>query len=136
MREEVDEGELKLYSFVMLKSLYATYMFVENIKESSSWYSTVLNIPLEIDDENFALLRIGDNELCFHQADSKSPLSTGGSVSYWRVDDLKIAIEHFKSHGGIVYRGPIEIPENNDGICQIKDPFGNVFGMQGHFQND
>lgn len=119
---------------MILNKLHATYLFVENIRESSSWYSKVLDTQLEIDDDNFGLIRIGDNELCFHQADSKSPVSTGGCVGYWHVDNLMEVANAFVEHGGTIYRGPIEIPENDEGICQIKDPFGNVVGFQGKYR--
>ena len=117
----------------LLRKIDSIYLFVEKIKESSHWYSKVLKMPLEIDDDNFALIRIGECELCFHLADSKSPCTTGGSVGYWRVENLIEAAERFKVEGGIVYRGPIKIPGTTVGICQIKDPFGNAIGLQGHY---
>jgi len=119
---------------MILNKLHATYLFVENVRESSSWYSKVLDTQLEIDDDNFGLIRIGDNELCFHQADEKSPVSTGGCVGYWHVDKLIEVANVFVEHGGTIYRGPIEIPGNDEGICQIKDPFGNVIGLQGKYR--
>ena len=33
--------------------------------------------------------------MCFHQADDKSPVSTGGSVAYWLVEDLTEALDLF-----------------------------------------
>ena len=118
---------------MILNKLHATYLFVESVKESSTWYSKVLDSQLEIDDENFGLIRIGENELCFHRADAKSPVSTGGSVAYWHVENLLEVVNVFVENGGIIYRGPIEIPENDEGICQVKDPFGNVIGLHGKY---
>ena len=119
---------------MILNKLHATYLFVENVRESSLWYSKVLNTQLGIDDDNFSLIKIGDNELCFHQTDEKSPVSTGGCVGYWHVDNLLEVANTFVENGGTIYRGPIEIPENDEGICQIKDPFGNVIGLQGKYK--
>lgn len=110
-------------------------MFVHNVKKSSTWYSKVLNTPLTIDTDKFGLIKIGPNELCFHLADDKSPVSTGGSVAYWSVENLKETLNLFIKHGGSLYRGPIEIPETNKGICQIKDPFGNVISLRGKYIN-
>ena len=95
-----------------------------------------MDIPLAIDDDNFGLIKIGENELCFHLADDKSPVTTGGSVSYWHVNDLLDVVDLFVENGGVIYRGPIEIPENDEGICQIKDPFGNVIGIQGKYRKN
>lgn len=119
---------------MILNKLHAIYLFVDDVRKSSSWYSKVLDISLDIDENNFGLIKLGNNELCFHQEDLKSPVSTGGCVGYWHVDDLKEAMNLFVEHGGIIYRGPIEIPENDEGICQIKDPFGNVIGLQGKYR--
>jgi predicted enzyme related to lactoylglutathione lyase len=119
---------------MIFKKLHAIYFFVDDVKASSSWYGKVLGIPPDIDDENFGLFRIGIFELCFHKADKKSPVSTGGCVGYWQVDYLNEAIHLFVVHGGMIYRGPIEIPGEHEGICQIKDPFGNVIGLQGKFK--
>ena len=118
-----------------LDKLHTVYLFVHDVKKSSSWYSKVLNIPLTIDEEIFGLLKIGPNEMCFHQADGKSPVSTGGSVAYWSVKSLKGAMDLFVKHGASLYRGSIEIPESNEGICQMKDPFGNVIGLRGKYKN-
>ncbi|MDE0118619.1 MAG: hypothetical protein OXM55_01260 [Bdellovibrionales bacterium] len=116
-----------------MKNLHAVYLFVNDVKKSSSWYSKVLNIPLTIDEDKFSLIKIGSCELCFHPADDKSPVSTGGSVAYWYVENLTEAVDLFVNHGASLYRGPIEIPESDEGICQIKDPFGNVIGLQGKY---
>ena len=35
---------------MILERLHATYLFVKNVKETSSWYSRVLDTQLEIDD--------------------------------------------------------------------------------------
>jgi hypothetical protein len=48
-----------------------------------------------------------------------------------QVDDLLHTAQLFEKHDGKIYRGPISIPNLDQGICQIKDPFGNVIGLQG-----
>ena len=78
-----------------MKKLYAVYLFVSDVKKSSAWYSKVLNIPLTINEDKFGLIKIGQNELCFHQADDKSPVSTGGSVAYWSVENLTKVLDTF-----------------------------------------
>ena len=117
-----------------MKKLHSVYLFVSDVKKSSAWYSKVLNTPLTIDEDKFGLIKIGSNEMCFHQADEKSPVSTGGSVAYWSVENLTDTLDLFLKHGGLLYRGPIEIPESNEGICQIKDPFGNIIGLRGKYK--
>jgi predicted enzyme related to lactoylglutathione lyase len=63
-------------------------------------------------------------------ADTKSPLSTGGSVGYWLVDNLEGVIKRAQELGGSIYRGPLRVPEIQRTIVQIQDPYGNVIGFE------
>jgi len=114
----------------MFKNLVTVLFFVQDIRKSKEWYSQLLGIaPIE-EDSKFASFRIENHFLNFHLADNKSPVSSGGCVCYWEVTDLHRAIEKAKSLGAKVYRGPLEVSETGRTICQIKDPFGNVFGLE------
>jgi predicted enzyme related to lactoylglutathione lyase len=107
------------------------YLFTSDLAASRDWYRNALGIEPTIDMENFAEFRPADSSgLCLHPADAKSPLSTGGSVGYWRVINLRAAIEHFQKHGAKIYRGPLDIG-NGQAICQMIDPIGNVIGFVG-----
>ncbi|MGE0171343.1 MAG: VOC family protein [Oligoflexales bacterium] len=117
----------------MLKSVSSIFLFVSDIKQSRDWYEKALGFKPRYEDPDFALFEVGKTNLCFHRADSKSPLTTGGCVGYWWVDDFRGAVVHLSSLGGTIYRGPIPT-EANLQICQIKDPFGNVIGLEGEIQ--
>ena len=113
-----------------LNSVSSLLMFVTSVEQSADWYGKALErAPIQV-DERFALFRIGVQELGLHLADMKSPLSTGGTVPYWWVDNFNGCVDHFVSLGATVYRGPIDIP-NRRRICQLLDPFGNVLGIEG-----
>lgn len=112
-------------------SLEFIYLFTPDLTASKDWYKKVLKIEPTMGIENFVEFRLnGNNGLCLHHADAKSPLSTGGSVGYWKVMNFNATIEHFKMHGVKIYRGPLKI-ENGKTICQILDPIGNVIGLIG-----
>lgn len=116
---------------LQLVSLDFIMVFTRDVTASKNWYRDVLDIEPIIDEENFAEFKISDTaKLCLHSSDAKSPISTGGSVGYWRVKELDAVIEHLKSYGARIYRGPLDI-ENNERICQIIDPMGNVIGFVG-----
>ena len=51
----------------------------------------------------------------------------GGTVPYFAVDLLDVALERFGAREAEVYRGPLRI-EDGRRICQVLDPFGNVRG--------
>lgn len=116
-----------------IKSFATIRISVANVSASRDWYRALFgHDPIE-DLENFVSFRI--NGTCFDisKADSKSPLSTGGSVGYWLVDNLDALLNKVDCLGGKIYRGPLRVPEIQRTIVQIQDPFGNVIGFESDF---
>jgi predicted enzyme related to lactoylglutathione lyase len=104
-----------------------------DVARSRDWYRHLFEIePIE-DIENFVSFKINGTCLDIGLADSKSPVSTGGSVGYWLVDNLDQTIARAIELGGSVYRGPLRVEEVNRTIVQIKDPLGNVIGFEASF---
>lgn len=103
---------------------------VANVQSSRDWYKSFFGIEPVEDLENFVSFKIGETLFDISQSDQKSPLSTGGSVGYWLVDNLEEAISKAKSLDGQVYRGPLRVEEVQRTIVQIKDPYGNVIGLE------
>lgn len=118
----------------MFKSIAQIYLSVHNVKEARDFYCRLLDLAYnktyEIEGV-FSLIQVGDVEFCFHQADAKNPLSTGGAIPYWRVESFDGFIEHATSMGCKMYRGPIQIEHTQRHMGQMMDPFGNVFGIEG-----
>ena len=116
----------------MFKKIKAVFIFTDRPVESARWYSKLFDLPLRIQEDHFCLIQNPDIELCFHLADSKSPQSTGGSVSYQSVANFQDALDKALFLGAEIYRGPLKIEEeDNRWIAQIKDPGGNVIGIDG-----
>lgn len=114
----------------MFQSVHSVMFHVSDIEKACRWYSGLLSIEPVYLLEDFPVLRIGNTEICFHQADAKVSTGRSGVVTYWRVADFNQAITRAEEMGGLVHRGPLEI-EHGDSICQIADPFGNLFGLVG-----
>lgn len=114
----------------MFRSVRSVFLFVTDIRQSAEWYGKLLGYPPRFEEERFVLFDVGPTQLCFHLADTKSPVVTGGCVAYWWVDDFAGAVARAEALGGRLYRGPI-LAEPEVRICQILDPFGNVFGLEG-----
>ena len=102
------------------------------MRSAAAWYAGVLELPAVFVDENLASIAVGPAQLCFHPADGKVPAGRAGQVAYWRVDSLPEAIDRFRQAGAQLYRGPLVI-ESAQGICQLADPFGNLFGLVGAY---
>ena len=105
-------------------------MSVPDVPVPAECYGRVLGRTPDFDDENFASIRIGSAALCFHPADAKVTARRAGQVAYWRVSSVSVARRRFEGDGATLYRGPLTIG-NGEVICQLADPFGNVFGVIG-----
>ncbi len=114
----------------MIRFVSSVFLFVSDIKKSQVWYEKLLGYSPNYVDERFAEFKFGTTSLCLHLADEKSPVTTGGCVAYWWVDDFEGVVQKMISSGGKIYRGPIATVENRQ-ICQILDPFGNILGLEG-----
>ncbi len=102
--------------------------FVNNVQQAKKWYIDLLGEPPYFDDENYCAFHLGTATVGLHPSDGKNASGTGGQVVYWRVTDIKKRIKHFESHGCRIYRGPT-FGIDKVWICQLIDPFGNVWGL-------
>lgn len=119
----------------MFRGIQAVFYFVSDTKAAAEWYSQLLDQPIKHYFESEgkirgALIQVGDVELFFHLADEKMQPGHAGQVACWQIDGIKDAIDRAQQYGAIMYRGPLQI-EDNQAICQMWDKFGNLFGMQG-----
>lgn len=104
-----------------------------NVESSRDWYKKLFAVDPIVDIENFVSFNIAGTIFDIALADAKSPLSPGGSVGYWLIDDLTGLLKRIEELGAKVYRGPLKVPEIQRTILQIQDPFGNVVGFEAPF---
>lgn len=117
---------------------YARILFAESARhfrpdrhEAARWYAALTGQPiLTLEDPEHFFIRVGPQEIGFLTADSKTPAGTAGQVAYWRVPDFDAMTAHAARLGASLYRGPLD---RGDGLwmCQMRDPFGNLFGFIG-----
>jgi predicted enzyme related to lactoylglutathione lyase len=119
----------------MFKGIKAIFYFVPDVVAAAKWYGELIGQAntsyFESEGEiHGALIRVGEVDMFFHTADDKMQSGHAGQVAYWHVDNIYPAIARAQHYGARLYRGPLEI-EDNQAICQMWDIFGNLFGMQG-----
>ena len=112
----------------MLRRVERIVFFVAEVELAVAWYEQIL--AGQVDRSGLPTVVVGDVQLGFHPADGKTPQGVGGTVPYCGVDSLDAVAKKFVGGGAAVHRGPLEI-EDGRRICQIRDPFGNVFGLIG-----
>jgi predicted enzyme related to lactoylglutathione lyase len=90
-----------------------------------------LDLPITyLKDPEYFFIRVGHQDIWFHVADDKMASGTAGKVVYWHVTDFDAARVRAESLGATLYRGPLGCGDG-EFMCQMKDPFGNLFGMVG-----
>lgn len=117
----------KIESFITLR------ITVTDVGRSRDWYKQLFNQEPYEDLEDFVSFKINGNFIDLCLADDKSPVSTGGSVGYWLVNDLDSLLSRVEQIGGKIYRGPLRVNETQRTILQVQDPFGNVIGFEAPF---
>ncbi len=128
-------NEIGAYVSFKIIEISTVRISTNNVNESRNFYSALLNIlPFE-DLDNFVSFKVANVNLDITLSDEKSPSSTGGSVSYFLVDNLDEVIRKSISLGAKVYRGPLKVNEIKRTIVQIIDPVGNVVGFEEVFKN-
>lgn len=110
--------------------LSAVRLVAKNVRESAAWYASAFGASTSMLNDDFALLICGSAQLEIALHDEKNPLSEGGTIAYWSVPSLKEWQKKMEQAGAVLYRGPLEIRQENLIICQMKDPFGGVFGLR------
>lgn len=110
----------------MFKGLIEILYFVPDRRAASDWYARHFGVEItQLEEAEWYFIRIGNQEVLFHVVDEKVPEGIAG-----QVDDFEAALTHAQALGGQLYRGPLNRLDGTF-MCQVKDPFGNAFGMIG-----
>ncbi|UGA39846.1 hypothetical protein JOS77_10850 [Chromobacterium haemolyticum] len=110
----------------------AVLIHVADWRAGLAWYQRAFPAAQAVDlpEFDFACLEWQGVRLEIVQADAKVGSGAAGSVVYWRSGDLDADILRLTGLGAALYRGPLAI-EKQQGICQLRDPWGNCIGLRG-----
>lgn len=115
----------------MFEAIQEILYFVPDRGAAAEWFSQLLELPIStLGNPDHVCIRVGEQEIWFHQADEKTPSQTGGQVAYWRVADFDAVVLRAQRLGAVLHRGPLD---RQDGtfMAQLKPPFGAVIGLVG-----
>jgi predicted enzyme related to lactoylglutathione lyase len=111
--------------------IVAVLVHVSDVQAGLDWYQLAFPTAIRsyVTEFNFEFLDIGGIQLEIVPSDEKVAAGACGSVVYWAVPDLEIALLHMQSIGAKLYRGPLKI-EAGQYMCQVLDPWGNCIGLR------
>jgi predicted enzyme related to lactoylglutathione lyase len=78
----------------MFKSVSEVMYFVSDRRAAAAWYSNLFGIKITwLENPEHFSIRVGNQDVWFHQSDSKVPSGAAGQVAYWQVADFDAAID-------------------------------------------
>lgn len=102
--------------------------FVPDVQTAKHWYGDLLGVEPYFDQEGYCAFRLANITVGLHPSDEKNSSGIAGQVTYWRVSDIQKTIAHFELNGCRKFRGPT-FGVDRVWVCQIMDPFGDVWGL-------
>ncbi|MBD2189968.1 glyoxalase [Pseudanabaena sp. FACHB-723] len=115
----------------MFKYIAEVMYFVSDRRVAAAWYSKLFDTEITcLEDPEHFFIRIGNQDVWFHDADIKVPSGAAGHVAYWQVTDFDAVLELAIKLGAQLYRGPLD-REDGTYMCQVKDLDGNLIGFIG-----
>lgn len=115
-----------------MSTVRAVMYFAPDPAAWCSWWAEHIGEGAEVhlEDRGFAWFELAGVEIGFHPADEERNPVGGSPVVYYNVEDLDDRREALLAMGCTHHRGPIAA-EPGRRICQLIDPFGNTFGLDG-----
>jgi predicted enzyme related to lactoylglutathione lyase len=112
----------------MVKGLGTVIYHVADLGRAKAWYATAFQHDPYFDQPFYVGFNIAGYELGLDPDRTGAGSGRGGSVAYWRVEEIASAVDHFVKAGATVVTA---IQEVGDGIkvATVADPFDNVIGL-------
>ena len=121
----------------MIKGLATAIYQVPDLNRAKEFYTAAFQQTPYFDEPFYVGYNIGGYELGLHPDLTLSKPGPGGSVAYWRVEDIAGAVAHFTATGAVMVA---DIQDVGEGIkvATVADPFGNLIGLieNPHFTAD
>jgi len=112
----------------VLRALRSVIYQVGDLARAKAFYGTLLGRTPYFEQPYYVGYDVDGEELGLHPDVSRIPPGPGGTIAYWRVDDLYSSWEFALSNGA----EPIEPPHNvgvGTDVAIVADPFGNYIGL-------
>ena len=124
----VAKAKAKAKKLPGFRGLRSVIYQVDDLATARAFYAAALGIEPYFDQPFYVGFDIDGQELGLHPDVSVIQPGPGGSIAYWRVDDLVASWRHLVSIGG----GAVEAPHDVGGgisTAIASDPCGNLVGL-------
>ena len=112
----------------MIKGLGTVIYHVPDVDRAKAWYAAAFRQQPYFDQPFYVGFNLGGYELGLDPDPSSGSPGPGGSVAYWRVNDIHEAVRHFAANGATITSPAQDVGEGIK-VARVADPFGNVIGL-------
>ena len=109
-------------------------LFAQDTHAVARWWASAFGVArIDVEEHpqgDFVSFDPFGVEFGVHSADPKRNPVGGSPVVYLSVPSIHRAREELIGLGATPHRGPLSVDAGRS-ICQLRDPFGNVFGLDG-----
>ena len=105
------------------------FYFVDDLEAAVEWYAARLNRQPVVRGGALAAFDLDGTRLTLHQKDEFNTPGPAGTSPYWTVLDVDGFAAEWTAHGAAAHRGPKTV-FTGERLCQLLDPFGNLFSVR------
>lgn len=105
------------------------FYFVDDLDAAVEWYSERLQRQPVVRGGALAAFDLDGTRLTLHEKDEFNSPGPSGTSPYWTVADVDAFVEDWTAHGAVAHRGPKTV-FTGERLCQLLDPFGNLFSVR------
>jgi len=104
------------------------FYFVDDLEAAVAWYAARLGREPVVRGGSLVAFDIDGVRLTIHERDGYNTPGPAGTSPYWAVDDVDAVVAEFTANGAVAHRGPKTV-FTGERLCQLLDPFGNLFSV-------
>jgi len=105
------------------------FYFVSDLEAAVTWYSARLDRQPVVRGGALVAFDLDGTRLTLHQEDELNSPGPAGTSPYWTVSDVDAFVAEWTAHGATAHRGPKTV-FTGERLCQLLDPFGNLFSVR------
>jgi len=105
------------------------FYFVDELEAAAQWYAARLGLDPTVRGTSLVAFDVDGVRLTLHQSDEFNSSGPAGTSPYWTVTDVDEVVAEWTAHGAVAHRGPKTV-FTGERLCQLLDPFGNLFAVR------
>ncbi|RAJ76617.1 putative enzyme related to lactoylglutathione lyase [Chitinophaga dinghuensis] len=120
----------------VLRGIATLTFYAADHAAAKKWYTEFFGEAPYFDMPGYFEFRLGDYQHELGVIDSKyappaRSIETGGAITYWHVDDIKVTFDQLIALGAKEFEPITERGQEGSGFATaaLSDPFGNIIGI-------